>query len=53
MDAKAPNLIWLELIDVLVVTAPSASTALEDVGLDVKVEVVDVTKAIIMEKLHR
>ncbi len=52
MDAKAPNSIWLELIDVLVVTAPSASTALEDVRLDVKVEVVDVTKATIMEKLH-
>ncbi len=50
MEGEAFISIQLESIIAPTTTTPSSFTTLEDVGLDVKEEVVDVTKVMTMEK---
>jgi hypothetical protein len=50
MEGEASISIQLELIVVLTTIAPRSSIALEDVGLDVREEVIDVTKVMTMEE---
>ncbi len=49
MEGEASILVQPESIVVPTTITPSSSTTFEDVGLDVKEEVVDVTKVMTME----
>jgi hypothetical protein len=49
-DVGDSTLIQLEITVALTSIVPSASATLEDVGLDGRVEVVDVIKAMVMEE---
>jgi hypothetical protein len=50
MEVEASISVQLESIVVPTAIAPKSSIALKDVGLDVREEVVDVTKAMTMEE---
>jgi hypothetical protein len=53
IDARDSTLIQLETTPALTSIVPSASTTLEDVGLDGRVEVVDVIEVTGMEEYSR
>jgi hypothetical protein len=50
IDVGDSTLIQLETIAALISIVPSASTAAKDVGLDVKVEIVDVIEVMVMDE---
>jgi hypothetical protein len=50
MDAEASILVRPKLVAILANIAQSISTSPEDIGLDVMIQVVDVEKAIVMDK---
>ncbi len=50
IDVGDSTLIQLETIAALISIVPSASTASKDVGLDVKVEIVDVIEVMVMDE---